>query len=146
MKDIQAREQGSSHTLTYRQDALTRLGKNVPVADPRIRVETEYTLQPGAITRTDRYTPAAPLDVTKLTLEFGAFSTGAKVDGNKVRFSEGAVQGFEVGGLAACTARPAAGDAAWQAPYGQMQTVVSCASGAFSMREPLVVSWTIRYQ
>jgi len=23
--------------------------------------------------------------------------------------------------------------------------VVSCASGAFSMREPLVVSWTIRY-
>lgn len=146
MKDIQAREQGSSHTLTYRQDALTRLGKNVPVADPRIRVETEYTLQPGAITRTDRYTPAAPLDVTKLTLEFGAFSTGAKVDGNKVRFSEGAVQGFEVGGLAACTARPAAGDIAWQAPYGQMQTVVSCASGAFSMREPLVVSWTIRYQ
>ncbi|WP_311959190.1 hypothetical protein, partial [Acinetobacter baumannii] len=63
-----------------------------------------------------------------------------------VRFSEGAVQAFEVGGLAACTAKPAAGDTAWQAPYGQMNTVVSCASGAFSLREPLVVSWTIRYQ
>lgn len=146
MKNIEARVQGGGHTVTWRQDALTRLGKNVPVADPRIRVETEYTLQPGAITRTDRYTPAAALDVAKLTLEFGAFSTGAKVEGNKVRFSDGAVQAFEVGGLAACTARPAAGDAAWQAPYGQMNTVVSCASGAFSMREPLVVSWTIRYQ
>ncbi|WP_313165424.1 hypothetical protein [Massilia oculi] len=146
MKDIEARERGGGHKVTWRQDALTRLGKNAPVADPRIRVETEYTLQPGAITRTDRYTPAAPVDVAKLTLEFGAFSKGAKVEGNKVRFGEGAVQAFEVGGLAACTARPAAGDAAWQAPYGQMNTVVSCASGAFSMREPLVVSWTIRYQ
>ena len=146
LKDIQAREQGGGHAVTYRQDALTRLGKNLPVADPRIRVETEYTLQPGAITRTDRYTPAAPLDVARLTLEFGAFSSGATVEGNKVRFSEGAVQAFEVGGLAACTARPAAGDAAWQAPYGQMNTVVSCASGAFSLRDPLVVSWTIRYQ
>jgi len=146
LKDIQTREQSGGHAVTYRQDALTRLGKNLPVADPRIRVETEYTLQPGAITRTDRYTPAAPLDVARLTLEFGAFSSGATVEGNKVRFSEGAVQAFEVGGLAACTARPAAGDAAWQAPYGQMNTVVSCASGAFSLRDPLVVSWTIRYQ
>lgn len=146
LKDIQTRGQGGGHVLTYRQDALTRLGRNVPVADPRIRVETEYTLQPGAITRTDRYTPAAPLDVAKLTLEFGAFSSGATVEGNKVRFSDGAVQAFEVGGLAACTAKPAAGDKAWQAPYGQMNTVVSCASGAFSLREPLVVSWTIRYQ
>jgi len=146
LKDIQTREQSGGHAVSYHQDALTRLGKNLPVADPRIRVETEYTLQPGAITRTDRYTPAAPLDVARLTLEFGAFSSGATVEGNKVRFSEGAVQAFEVGGLAACTARPAAGDAAWQAPYGQMNTVVSCASGAFSLREPLVVSWTIRYQ
>jgi hypothetical protein len=146
MKDIEAQEQGGGHKVSYRQDALTRLGKNAPVADPRIRVETAYTLQPGAVTRTDRYTPAAPLDVAKLTLEFGAFSKGARVEGNKVRFGEGAVRAFEVGGLAACTARPAAGDAAWQAPYGRMNTVVSCASGAFSMREPLVVSWTIRYQ
>lgn len=146
MKDIQAQAKGAGHVVSYRQDALTRLGKNVPVADPRIRVETEYSLQPGAITRTDRYTPAAPLEVTKLTLEFGAFSSGATVNGNKVRFGEGAVQAFEVGGLAACTARPAAGDSAWQAPYGQMNTVVSCATGAFSLREPLVVSWTIRYQ
>lgn len=146
LKDIQTRAKGAGHAVSYRQDALTRLGKNVPVADPRIRVETEYTLQPGAITRTDRYTPAAPLDVVKLSLEFGAFSSGATVEGGKVRFSEGAVQAFEVGGLAACTARSAGGDTAWQAPYGQMNTVVRCASGAFSLREPLVVSWTIRYQ
>jgi hypothetical protein len=146
MKDIDAKPRGAGQVLTYRQDALTLLGKNLPVKDARIRVETEYTLQPGAITRTDRYTPAAPLEVAKLTLEFGSFSSGATIDGNKVRFKEGAVQGFEVAGIAACTAQPAAGNEAYRAPYGQMNTVVSCSSGAFSMREPLVVSWTIRYQ
>ncbi|MCD2517532.1 hypothetical protein LQ564_14550 [Massilia sp. G4R7] len=146
MKDIETRAQGSGQLVTYRQDALTRLGKNVPVADPRIKVETSYSLQPGAITRTDRYTPASNLDVSKLTLEFGSFSQGAMVGGNTVRFANGAVQAFEVKGLASCSAQPANGSADWRAPYGQMQTVVSCASGAFSMREPLVVSWTIRYR
>ena len=145
MKDIETRAQGAGQLLTYRQDALTRLGKNVPVRDPRIKVETSYSLQPGAITRTDRYTPASTLEVSKLTLEFGAFSQGASVSGNTVRFKEGAVQAFEVSGLASCNAQPANGSADWRAPYGQMQTVVSCATGAFSMREPLVVSWTIRY-
>ncbi len=145
MKDIEAKAQGAGQLVTYRQDALTRLGKNVPVSDPRIKVETSYSLQPGAITRTDRYTPASPLDVSKLTLEFGSFSQGARVSGNTVRFKEGAVQAFEVSGLASCSAQPANGSADWRAPYGQMQTVVSCATGAFSMREPLVVSWTIRY-
>lgn len=145
MKNIEAKAQGAGQLVTYRQDALTRLGKNVPVSDPRIKVETSYALQPGAITRTDRYTPASPLDVSKLTLEFGSFSQGASVSGNTVRFKEGAVQAFEVSGLASCSAQPANGSADWRAPYGQMQTVVSCATGAFSMREPLVVSWTIRY-
>lgn len=146
MKDIQTRATGAGHSVTYRQDALTRLGKNMPVADPRIRVETEYTLAPGAITRTDRYSAATPLDVAALTLEFGAFSQGATQDGKTVRFAQGAVQAFEVDGLAACTVQPTGGDAAYRAPYGQMHTVVKCGSGAFSLREPLVVRWTIRYQ
>ena len=145
MKDIEAKAQGAGQLVSYRQDALTRLGKNVPVLDARIKVETSYSLQPGAITRTDRYTATAPLDVKALTLEFGSFSQGATVNGNTVRFKDGAVQAFEVSGLASCSAQPANGSAEWRAPYGQMQTVVSCASGAFSMREPLVVSWTMRY-
>ena len=145
MKDIEASARGAGQQVTYRQDALTRLGKNLPQQDPRIRVETSYSLQPGAITRTDRYTPAAPLEVKSLSLEFGAFSQGATIAVNSVRFKQGAVQAFEVVGLAGCRVAPANGDVAWRAPYGQMQSVVRCASGAFSMREPLVVSWTIRY-
>lgn len=146
MKDIKAAARGAGQAVTYRQDALTRLGQKLPLKDARIRVETEYSLQPGVITRTDRYIPAAPVDVSKLTLEFGSFSSGATVEGNTVRFKDGAVRSFEVGGLASCSAAPAAGSAAYRAPYGQMSSVVSCSSGAFSMREPLVVRWTMRYQ
>lgn len=146
MKNIQSRPRDAGHVVTYRQDELTRLGKNLPQKDARIRVETEYSLQPGAITRIDRYIPEAPLEVSKLTLDFASFSSGASVEGNKVRFSDGAVQAFEVGGLASCTAQPTGGSELYRAPYGQMHSLVSCSSGAFSMREPLVVSWTIRYQ
>jgi hypothetical protein len=145
MKDIAANARGAGQVVTWRQDALTKLGKNIPVKDARIRVETEYSLQPGAITRTDRYIPQGPLDVSKLTLDFASFSNGATVEGNTVRFKEGAVQSFEVGGLASCTAQPT-GSELYRAPYGQMNTIVRCSSGAFSLREPLVVRWTIRYQ
>lgn len=145
LKDIQAAPRGAGQLVTYRQDALTKLGKNLPVKDGRIRVETEYSLQPGAITRTDRYIPTGPLDVSALTLDFASFSNGATVEGNTVRFKEGAVQAFEVGGLSSCTAQPTSSEL-HRAPYGQMNTIVRCATGAFSMREPLVVRWTIRYQ
>ncbi|VXB33322.1 hypothetical protein [Massilia sp. 9I] len=146
MKDIQATPRGAGQAVTYRQDAVSKLGKNLPIKDGRIRVETEYSLQPGAITRTDRYIPSAPLEVSKLTLDFPSFSSGATVEGNTVRFKEGAVQAFEVSGLSSCTAQPTAGSELYRAPYGQMNTIVRCSSGAFSMREPLVVRWTIRYQ
>lgn len=146
MKDIQAAARGAGQVVTWRQDALTRLGKNLPVKDARIRVETEYSLQPGAITRTDRYVPQGPLEVSKLTLEFASFSNGATVEGNTVRFREGAVQAFEVGGLTSCAAQPTGGSELYRAPYGQMNTIVRCSSGAFSLREPLTVRWTIRYQ
>lgn len=146
MKDIQAAPRGAGQVLTYRQDALTRLGKNVPEKDARIRVETEYSLQPGAITRTDRYIATGPLEVSKLSLDFASFSKDATVEGNTVRFKDGAVQAFEVSGLSSCMAQPTNGSELYRAPYGQMNTIVRCSSGAFSMREPLTVRWTIRYQ
>ncbi|WP_207221217.1 hypothetical protein [Pseudoduganella lutea] len=146
MKDIRSSARGAGHVVTYRQDELTRLGKNLPQKDGRIRVETEYALQSGAITRTDRYIPTAPLDVSQVSLEFASFSTGATVDGNTVRFKNGAVRAFEVSSLASCAVQPAGDNPAYRAPYGSMHSVVRCSSGAFSLREPLVVSWTIRYQ
>ena len=146
MRDIQARPADGGQQVSYRQDALTLLGKNAPVKDARIRVDTVYSLQSGAITRTDTYTPAAPLQVAGVTLDFGSFSSEASIDGGAVRFKDGAAQAFEVRGLQGCTARELGNDEAWRAPYGPMRTLVSCRSGAFSMDKPLTISWTLRYR
>jgi hypothetical protein len=146
MQNIRAEPAGAGYRVNYRQDALDRVGRNVPVKDTRITLDTEYRLEHGIITRTDTYRAAAPLDVAALTLDFGAFSSGASVDGNTVRFSEGALRSFAVSGLTSCQAAPTGGDKAWQAPYGPMSTLVSCRSGAFTMDKPLTISWTMRYQ
>jgi hypothetical protein len=146
IKDIHTQDSADGVTVSWHQDALTRLGKNVPLKDARIAVRTEYSLRHGAIVRTDTYTPAAPLQVAGLALDFGSFSQKASVDGATVSFGEGAVRSFSVGGLAGCSAAPVGDDPRWRAPYGAMATLVSCRSGAFSFDKPLTVSWTIRYQ
>jgi hypothetical protein len=146
MKDIQSRPDGSGYRVTYRQDALDRLGQKGPVKDTRITVETSYSLQHGVITRTDTYRAAAPLDVAGIAFEFASFSGGASSEGNTVNFKDGAVRSFTVSGLEACQVAPTNGSELYQAPYGPMASVVSCSSGAFTMNKPLTISWTMRYQ
>jgi hypothetical protein len=145
IKDIRTKEDQDGVTVSWHQDALTRLGKNVPVKDARIAVSTEYSLRHGAIVRTDTYTPAETLQVASLALDFGSFSSKATVDGATVSFGEGAVRSFSASGLAGCSAVPAGDDAKWRAPYGAMTTVVSCRSGGFRFDKPITVSWTMRY-
>ncbi|KQX97012.1 hypothetical protein ASD28_18255 [Massilia sp. Root133] len=146
LKNIRTSDIDGGHRVTYRQDALTKLGKNVPVKDTRIAVETEYTLRHGVITRTDTYTPAAPLDVAGVSLDFASFSSGATVDGNTIAFRDGAVRTFAVDGLASCSAADVTGSEAYRAPYGPMATLATCRTGAFTFDKPLRIRWTIRYQ
>jgi hypothetical protein len=98
------------------------------------------------ITRTDTYRAGSPLDVAGVNLEFASFSSGANIDANTVSFKDGAVRSFTVSGLQSCQAAPTNGSQLYQAPYGPMESLVSCASGAFKMDKPLTISWTIRYQ
>ena len=41
IKNIRSQKNGAQHVVTYQQDALTQLGKNVPVKDSRIKLETK---------------------------------------------------------------------------------------------------------
>ncbi|GAB3458012.1 hypothetical protein GCM10027321_13330 [Massilia terrae] len=145
-QDIQATPEGKGYRVTYRQDALDRLGQKGPVKDPRIVVETAHSLQHGVITRTDTYRAGSPLDVAGIDFEFAAFSGSASVEGNTVSFKDGAVRSFTVSGLQVCQAAPTNGNPLYQAPYGPMASVVKCSSGAFTMNKPLTISWTMRYQ
>jgi hypothetical protein len=145
IKHITSAQEGKQYRVRYHQDELDKVGANAPVKDDRIRLDTEYILESGTITRTDTYTPKAPLQVDKLSLEFASFSSGATVDGKQVNFSEGDVRSFTVSGLAGCRAEATGGQEPYKAPYGPMKTHVSCTSANFVLDKPLVVKWVIGY-
>ncbi|MBV7538648.1 hypothetical protein KW842_23000 [Duganella sp. sic0402] len=146
IKDIKTSSSGPRHTITYRQDELDKLGKRGPVKDARIKLHTTYTLEHGVMTRTDVYTPAGTQEVEKISLEFASFSDQATIKGNTVTFAQGDVTEYSVSGLQQCQSAPTNGGKDFQAPYGPMKTLVTCSSGKLSMKEPLTIKWTIKYQ
>ncbi|WP_228893403.1 hypothetical protein [Pseudoduganella aquatica] len=146
LKDIRSAQQGKTWSVSYRQDELDKVGANAPAKDGRIALRTEYTFAPGAITRTDTYTPRGAVPVRSLTLDFASFSGAASIQGRKVSFGEGSVTSFEVSGLEACRVAPAAGNPDYQSPNGPMRSVVSCATPAFQFERPLVIKWVMKYR
>jgi hypothetical protein len=148
IKDIrsQARDKDKQVRVSYRQDALAKTGGKGPVPDARIKLETVYTMAPGVITRTDTYTPAAPLQVTRASLEFASYSDAPALQGKTVRFGSGEVSAFEVSGLDACTVERTNGAEPFRAPTGPMASHVTCASNHFSFDRPMTITWTLRYQ
>jgi hypothetical protein len=146
IKDIRSEAKGKGARVSYRQDALAKLGKKGPEKDERIKLETTYSFEPGIITRTDTYTPAAPLQIKRASLEFASYSDAPKVEGRTVRFGQGDVSAFEVSGLEACTAEATHGADPYRAPEGPMASHVSCASENFTLDRPLTIKWTLRYR
>jgi hypothetical protein len=146
IKDIRAESEGSRHAVSFRQEALDRLGRKGPVADDRIRVETRYAFAPGVITRTDRYIANGPVDVERVSLEFASFSTAPKATGTGIAFGGGVVERFDVRGLGDCRVRTLADEEALRSPTGPMRSLVECERANPSLEEPLVVEWSIRYR
>ncbi|MFL6675190.1 MAG: hypothetical protein ACJ8LG_18105 [Massilia sp.] len=146
IKDIRGERKGRQVRVSYRQDELARLGAKAPARDGRIRLETTYTMEAGVITRTDKYTPAAPLQVARASLEFASYSDGPTLQGKTVRFAEGDVTAFEVSGLDACEVERTNGAEPYRSPAGAMKTHVTCASTNFTFAQPLTIKWTLRYR
>jgi hypothetical protein len=146
LKQISAKQDRQRYRVAYRQDELDKLGASAPVKDARIALDTQYTFEPGRITRSDTYTPKAALKVAKLSLEFASFSDLANVKGSRISFGDGAVTSFSVEGLDTCRAESTGGEEPYKAPYGPMKTHVACESGEFMMDKPVVVKWVIDYK
>lgn len=146
IKDIRATQDGGRFAVAYRQDELDKLGGPAPVKDARLKLETEYTMEAGTITRIDKYTPAAPLQVEQVSLEFISFSDDAAQDGNAIHFATGKAADFEVSGLDRCQVEKTGGDSQYQAPDGPMRTHVTCISNSFTMKEPMTIKWIIKYR
>ncbi|WP_202427474.1 hypothetical protein [Duganella margarita] len=146
IKDIKIVKDGQRYTITYRQDELDKLGKRSPVKDGRIKLQTTYQLEHGLMTRTDVYTPVGAQEVEKVSLEFASFSDQATIKGNTVTFVQGDVTEYSVSGLQQCQSAPTNGSKDFMAPYGAMKTLVTCSTGKLTLKEPLTIKWSIKYQ
>ena len=146
IKAIRSESEGPRHVVSFRQDALDRLGKKGPIVDERIQVETRYEFSPGTIRRTDRYTAKTPVEVEMLSLEFASFSTAPVARASTVDFGDGSVERFEARGFDGCRARALDNEEALRSPTGPMRSLVQCERAGFSLKEPLVVEWTVRYR
>ncbi|MRX08443.1 hypothetical protein GJ697_11405 [Pseudoduganella sp. FT25W] len=146
LKDIKTARDGERYTITYRQDELDKLGKRSPVKDARIKLHTTYKLEHGMMTRTDVYTPVGAQEVEKISLEFASFSDQATIQGNTVTFAQGDVKEYSVSGLQQCQSAPTNGSKDFMAPYGAMKTLVTCSTGKLTLKEPLTIKWSIKYQ
>jgi hypothetical protein len=146
-KDITESKVADGHAIKFSQDELNRVGQNQPVADNRIRVETEYRFQPGRVTRIDRYTPSKPLQLRDVSLTFATFSTGTSTqpDG-AIRFGDGNVTRFAARGFTRCSASAAPDDPAFRTPTGAMRSVVVCRSSDLAFNAPITLEWTFDYR
>ena len=145
MRDVAVTSSDSRTKITYRQTGLDRLGGESPVEDDRLAVATTYVLEPNRITRTDVYTPKAPLDLAQTELDFGTFSQLAHTAGRRTRFNDGAVSSFEVSGLEGCQAAAVDDDADFESDEGAMRAKVVCTSAARTVRAPFTIAWTLEF-
>jgi len=146
IKNVQTQETGTTLKVNYTQDAMDRTTGGEPVKDTRITSKTEYTFEPGQITRIDTYTPTGNQGVNKIELEFGSFSTGVTQVGNSFSFASGDVTGFTLEGLASCTASDVSANVDYNTPTGPLKTGIKCSSPASTLNAPLTIKWVLKYR
>lgn len=145
-RDIKVDAQDKRTVVSYRQSEMDRMGTSRPIADDRITVSTTYTFEPGTIVRTDVYTPKQAVAVDRVVLELASFSEEPSTDGLGTRFKHGMVRDFQVTGLQSCESAAVAGDVRYQTSTGSFASKVRCTRTAFTLQQPLTISWRLRYQ
>ena len=146
IKNVRIEEQGTMLKVRYAQDALDRSSGSAPSKDDRMTLATEYTFEPGQITRLDTYTPKGLQAINKIDFEFGSYSDGASQSGKRFTFANGDVSQFEVEGLATCAASDVSMLADYRTPTGALKTSIKCSSPAATLDAPLTIKWTLKYR
>ncbi|QDZ07891.1 hypothetical protein FPZ24_10670 [Sphingomonas panacisoli] len=144
-KDIRVSRTGATTTITWRQDALDRMGGNDAVDDRRVSIVTRYVLSPGRIARSDTISVASGTAIDHIDLEFATFSTAPRaVSAGAVTFGEGRVTGFAANGLGSCNAGEAG--PTYRAPNAAFRTAVKCRRDGLAAGRSLRMGWTIDYR
>jgi hypothetical protein len=144
-RDVTMERRGVRTIVSWRMDAMDRMGGNDAAQDRRVTVETRYVFSPGRIERVDRFTAPAGTGIASIDLEFATFSSAPVSQAGAVRFRAGDVTRFAWRGLGRCATRAANG-APYQAPYRPFATVIACRAGGLRFDRPVETGWTIDYR
>jgi hypothetical protein len=131
--------------VSFRQDELNKMGASAPRKDDRMKVFTRFEFRSGEITRTDTYTPNAPIAIKKVELEFAGFSTIGAVTGNTIGLVDGAATEFKVEGLDGCQANNIDNLPDYRADIGPMRSLIRCQSGTKTLDRPFSIKWRLKY-
>jgi len=144
-QDAKVVEQGARTTVTYRLSQMDRLGGRAPRPDTQLAATTRYVFEPGRITRTDTYAPAAATALSEVRLQFAGFGGVPAKDGLVFRYTGPGVRTFAAKGFEQCEAAPTDGARGYQTPAGPLVSVVTCRIGARTLNAPITLSWTLTY-
>ncbi|MGN6423711.1 MAG: hypothetical protein ACTHLA_10410 [Asticcacaulis sp.] len=148
-RDVEAHAlPGGGAEVRYDQAKMDRLGQKTPQPDARLAARTLYRFSKGEVTREDVFTPAAPLDVAAIDLEFASYSMTAhlshEADAWRVSYGDGAAISFTIQGLQTCALTPV-DDPAYRTPTGAFHSLLRCRSGGATLTQPLRISWRLTY-
>jgi hypothetical protein len=146
LKNIKTEEHGQALTLMYHQDELNRLGETGTIKDDRLAVKTTYTFDSGVMTRTDVYTPSAPLKNVKIDMEFASFGEDVARTDKGFAFAVGDALTFEAEGFTRMSSESVDTSETYRTPMGQMKTVLRCERDEASFSAPITLRWQIRYR
>ncbi|RHW19105.1 hypothetical protein D1610_03025 [Sphingomonas gilva] len=145
-RDVAMRREGGTTIVTYRMDAMDRMGGNDAVADPRLTVTTRYVFSAGRIERSDEYRASRPLDIVAVDMEFAGFAREpARTGPTGFTFAQGSAASFTARGFKGCDAQENPGPP-YAAPDGPMMIRVACRTGAMTLDQPLKLGWTLVYR
>jgi hypothetical protein len=144
-KNAQVATRGATTSVSVRQDEMDKMGTPSPIKDDRLSVATRFDFRDGEVSRTDIYTPKAPLSIKRIELEFAGFSQIAGTSGTLTRLSGGAATEFKVEGLDGCEASTINNLPDYRSDTGAMTSLIRCQSGAKLLDKPFTISWRLKY-
>jgi hypothetical protein len=144
-RDVRMERQGVRTIVTWRMDAMDRMGGNDAVQDRRVTVETRYVFSRGRIERTDRFTAPPATGIASIDLEFATFSSAPEAQAGAIRFRAGDVTRFAWRGLGTCAPRAVSGSP-YQAPDRAFATVIACRANGVRFDRPVETGWALDYR
>lgn len=144
-KNIKHKENGEKIYISYEMDGICLIGGLEPKKDNRIKVKSEYFIEPGIIERHDVYTIDETIDLKCVVMEFANFLKPVKKMGNKVIFSGDGIKSFEARGLDIVNIMDVSKEKRYSTPIGNLKGLVQYVRDTFVPGKPIEITWTLTY-